>query len=408
MLTSNLKLLEAKNPLLAFKVGMEAFPFVETEVTYVYGVGEVPFDGHRLIFFEDNMERLHRFLHLKTATRLLEDPRVHFFTTETESIKKALWETALLPYQIIDLKGEGFLLFKEELEFLREGISLSIWDVKDRGRRVLSNIMQNMELSSLDGLALKMENIPAIICGAGPSLQEGREWVRDQKGKALILACGSAIELIEEADAGVCLDPMQPQEGYEKPLFYQNRIRHEFLKKVKGKRLNMGYGHALGVESLFLGEDRLFDTGWNAGNFGVAIAHSLGCFPIITVGIDHEGGYAPGVDREKGSLDFKMGRAWMKDQGVISKEGISFSEEVILNFEAPPLKLQFSQEGWNQSWNRSLSLVEEFLKNPNPVCEVELEEEVVYQYHLAPLWLIWKYLTGDRWSFFALVLQEGF
>lgn len=405
MLISNIKLLEEKNPLLALKVRMEAFAMQKAEVIYVYGVGEIPsVEGARVVFFEDDMERLSLFLHLKTAERFLQDPNVSFFAADTESLKKALWETALLSYQVISLKKEGFSAFHKELESLREGIFLSICDVKDQGRRVTQNILKNMEIPCFEGLALHLKGVPAIVCGAGPSLKEHREWVRENKNKAFILACGSAIELIEEAHAGACLDPLQPQEGYEKPLFYQNRVSHAFLKKVTGKRFNMGHGGGFPVEELFFGEGRFFDAGWNAGNFGVAIAEALGCFPIVTVGIDHAGGYAPGIDREKGSLDFKMGQEWMEERSLLKPHEVDLVEEVKICLEGESLVPLFSQGAWKKSWERCKTHVKGL---PSPLHEVELEEEVVYQYHLAPLWEIWKYLSPERGAFFALVLQGG-
>jgi hypothetical protein len=409
MLTSNLKLLEEKNPLLALQVNMARSSLEETEVTYVYGVGEVPFKGHRLIFFENDLERLHQFLHLETAERLLKDPRVHFYGTDRESLKKGLWETALLSYQIIPLKKEGFQSFKDELESLREGIFLSICDVRDKGRLVLSNVIENSSLPCLDGLSLSMKGIPAIVCGSGPSLEVHREWVKTYAKKALILACGSAMELLEEAHAGVCLDPAQPQNGYDRPLFYQNRVSHHFLQKVKGPLLNMGHSGGFPVDVLFFGEERYFDAGWNAGNFGVAVAKALGCSPIVTVGIDHEGGYVSSIKKEKGTLDFKMGREWMEDQPLTPLTEVHFPENQIeISFKAPPLIPLFSKEGWQESWDRSGQYIKSLLETGNPLYEIELEEEVVYKYHLAPLWMIWQHLTSDKWLFFALVLEERF
>lgn len=404
MLQSNLKLLEEKNPLLALRAQMapEKEP---VDVTYVFGLGEIPLQGKRVIFFEDDGERVRRFLQTASAEHLLADPRVSIVGTDVESLKKVLWETALDTWELISLRAEGFLPFEEQLTFLKEGILLIVNDVKDGGRRVLFNILQNSTLSLQDGLRLTMPGIPAIVCGAGPSLDRHRAFIRASKGKALIIACGSASELVEEADCVAMLDPLQAQTGGEKPLFFQNRLNAHFLKTWSGPKLNMGHSGGFPVEEYLFGPGRFLDSGWNAGNFGVAIAKALGCDPIIPIGIDSAGGYAEGIERKKNSADFAMARAWMAEQGLSSIEETKLIKDVELTFAAPPLPLYGQSQAFYESLKRCAKHVAVLVQHSHPLHEVELEEEVAYRYFLAPLWEIWQYLAQEKMLFFQGVLE---
>lgn len=129
--------------------------------------------------------------------------------------------------------------------------------------------------------------------------------LRNIQDKALIFAGGSAINALNSADIqphfGAGIDPNAEQSerykkntAFEVPFLYRNRLFHDAFKIVHGPRLYItgsgGYDIARWFEEKFEiatnpeGED--LDEGFNIANFCIAIAHALGCDPIICVGMD--------------------------------------------------------------------------------------------------------------------------
>lgn len=144
-------------------------------------------------------------------------------------------------------------------------------------------------------------NVPAIICGAGPSLEKNGHFLNDLKNRALIFAGGTAMNALNGMGViphfGVGIDPFPYQytrilanEAYGVPYFYTNRINHSALKVVHGDRLFVAGvgGHVISKYT----EERLgiagahIETGANVVNFSLSLARCLGCNPIICVGVD--------------------------------------------------------------------------------------------------------------------------
>ncbi len=153
--------------------------------------------------------------------------------------------------------------------------------------------------------------MPAIICGSGPSLAKNVHELKEIEDKALLIAGGTALSLLPlhgvRVDFAAMIDPELSKERFkedldETPLFYQNRVDRDFLKTVQGPLFWMqDAGSSLIERGLF--EEKPFDGGWNVVTFSAAIATSLGCNPIIFVGMDLSARpgeiYAPGVKATK-------------------------------------------------------------------------------------------------------------
>ena len=82
-------------------------------------------------------------------------------------------------------------------------------------KNVLPNLLKLADSFDAGGLRGKFKDVPVIICGAGPSLQMAIESMKKLKGKALILAGGSALAALSHAgvrpDLGIAIDP-NPEE----------------------------------------------------------------------------------------------------------------------------------------------------------------------------------------------------
>jgi hypothetical protein len=160
----------------------------------------------------------------------------------------------------------------------------------------------------------KFTQIPAIICGAGPSLKKHLSLIRNIKNQALIFAGGSALNALNHGGVwphfGVGVDPNDEQylrfianTCFEIPYFYRNRLNHQAFNTIRGPRLYLNGAGGYNLSEWFEEEldipGEILDEGHNVVNLSLEIAHALGCNPIIFVGMDlsYTGmkAYAPGV-----------------------------------------------------------------------------------------------------------------
>ncbi|MES2345409.1 MAG: 6-hydroxymethylpterin diphosphokinase MptE-like protein [Chlamydiota bacterium] len=247
----------------------------------------------------------------------LEHPRAHFFFLpegEEENIfKEIAWKHLFLKfhYNIPQDHEKAARLFTV-MQNLREGIHLIASDWSDLDLNVVKNVLQNMlkmpkAYHGKDFFG-KFQDMPAIICGSGPSLAKNVDELKGLENRALIMAGGTALPLLGKRCINIhfsaMIDPKLSLERFiegfyeDIPLFYQNRVDRQFLEKMRGPLLWMpDAGSSLIERELF--EEESFDGGWNVVTFCTALAASLGCSPIIFVGMDLSAApekiYAPGV-----------------------------------------------------------------------------------------------------------------
>jgi hypothetical protein len=299
----------------------------ETSVLFVYGIGQGHYykaaknwlkgKDHRLIFLEDDLDIIYRLLSTKLGEELLHDKSVSLYYFEgveeaRETMLSLRWEflTKKIEVSCLDFYGKTK---NEKYQHLRHRIlndqslhNSLVKEYLDFGAAFFFNFYRNLKLlpgsflgSSLYG---KFKNVPAIICGAGPSLEQHFSTLKNMQNKALIFAGGSSLNALIANDItphfGAGIDPNSAQKlrisqtcHVKLPFFFRSRMHHEALKLIKGKRLYIpgcgGYDISEWFEDeLKINRDRILDEGHNVINFEVEIAHALGCHPIIFVGMD--------------------------------------------------------------------------------------------------------------------------
>lgn len=149
------------------------------------------------------------------------------------------------------------------------------------------------------------KNVPAIIVGAGPSLDKNIDELKRAKGKACIIACDTALKpLIDHGivpDLFVIVDPKKPMELFERPqiweipaitgldvpykvmerhtggniLYYDTAIVGRVLKEVFGSQWN--------TRRCFMGG---IPTGGNVASTAFSAARLMGARTVILVGQD--------------------------------------------------------------------------------------------------------------------------
>jgi Protein of unknown function DUF115 len=271
-----------------------------------------------------------------------------------ETLKRIAWETlfsslhlAFSPSLTEQQKQKGCQLI-ERFQHLQRGARAVLSDVRDMGKKIIGNMIRNLPLlakaRAFFPFTQSFQGIPAIICGAGPSLEQTLPFLHQLPQRALILAGGSALNALSHASVhphfAAALDPDPPshlfrqQVAVEAPLFYQNRVAHQLLKNCHSTRIWVPDHVSYPLEEWLMRslglETPSFEAGWNVATFCLHIAVAMGCNPIVLTGVDlcHVKGksYAAGVDMPLSSFtplpleagketksDFLLAAEWIEE-----------------------------------------------------------------------------------------------
>lgn len=261
---------------------------------------------------------LKAFLQVKQE---VQHPRIKLYQWDLNACHRISWEFCLLRLTLVAVNEEE-KRFSTRLKEVYTQVHLLISDFRDLGESIVSNVLQNITHlpTSLLGESLQncCQNIPAIICGAGPSLDRQIPLLIQAQKRALVFGAGSAMCALEtqkvQPHFGAALDADPPfsrflaQTGYETPYFYQSRISSKQLLALHGRKLWVPDPGNYPLEQWIYQELGLLcqplDSGWTSANFSAAIAAHLGCNPIICVGMDfccpsHQV-YAAGMQPDEG------------------------------------------------------------------------------------------------------------
>jgi hypothetical protein len=340
---SNLSLLYEKHPEIGFQLTVqervpqfvlaqekaELFCQEAVEILYIYGVSSKLYTdakqwlhadpGKKLVFLEDNLSAFHGFLRTIEAKEILSDAKVHFsFITDVESRQQLLEELAQsFPSDRIAFTASSEKLQNKtecqeiELTLKRNSAAFhALLSESLHSHKLFGNLLPNILRLGDSFYANKMKNqfkgVPAIICGAGPSLASAIPLLKTLENKALIIAGGSSLAALSNyhiaPHLGMALDPnhdeflrLRPSTAFEVPLLYGNRLLPDvfmtcngpfgYLKSDTGGVFEAYCEDHLKIEGEAIGPD-LGREAFSVTTLGVALAYALGCDPIIFVGVD--------------------------------------------------------------------------------------------------------------------------
>lgn len=316
-----------QNPLAEAKKWFASLKLDQVKVLYVYGVGlGYPYRAAQkwlkgsadraIVFLEDDLGVIKSLLETENGSQILTDPQAHLYYFQDlqrskDVFEKLYWNFIMTPISVTALdyyaktKGEMFIQLHHKI-FYDAAIKNALLDeYLQYGVAFFRNFYPNMlamEGSYLgNNLFGKFKNIPAIICGAGPSLNKQLSLLHTLADKAIIFAGGSALNALNAVDFqphfGGGIDPNSPQEerlrnnqAFEVPFFYRNRMFFGAFKLIHGPRLYIpgsgGYDIAAWFEENLGMHVPHIEEGHNVVNFHLEIAHAMGCNPIIFVGMD--------------------------------------------------------------------------------------------------------------------------
>lgn len=257
-----------------------------------------------LVFLEKDLSRIAEFLHLPFAQDILSDPQVHF---EHFSLKNIDLLVHRFPAACMECIGPKPLALK-----LMRKTALAYGAKVDRvcGHVLFRNFIEHCRFlsSSYYGNRLKgaFQNIPAVVCGAGPSLEESLDTLKTLENKALIIAGGSTIAALSSRGImphfGVATDPnfeevrrFKNSFAFEMPLVYSMRVHPGIFHTINGPFVYIRSGMG-GLSELWLDEEaglqedpigaKLSSEAISVTLVAIAWAQYLGCSPILLNGID--------------------------------------------------------------------------------------------------------------------------
>ena len=310
---------------------MKKYPLEGVDILYVYGIG---FGHHyaalkgwlkekrdrRLIFLEDELSAVQALLYSEHAESLLYDPQVvvHFIA-EPKKINIHLDELVkTYPCDRIQVAAiESYQRQKKRrfhqirLKLLRlSAVSHAVMTEALYTHKLLGNLLRNIKRwpgSFLAcGLKGKFHGVPAIICGAGPSLQNSYPLLKDLEDRALIIAGGSTIAALSNhgiyPHLGLALDPnaeeftrLKIASAYEMPLIYATRLQPDVFNTANGERgylisdtggpCERYFEKEMGIEGDPIGPE-LGPEAFSVTTLAIALAVEMGCNPILLDGID--------------------------------------------------------------------------------------------------------------------------
>ncbi|SCA64052.1 Uncharacterized protein SCG7086_BR_00050 [Chlamydiales bacterium SCGC AG-110-P3] len=300
----------------------------DCNVLYLYGVGlGYSFDplaswlsessDRYLVYLEDDLRVIRRLLETERGTKILESQQVLVVYTgkgedDLEEVCEDLtYYFVKLPAKVTALpcyqkhKEEQFRDLQMRLMHKTVYISYGSEEFLRYGCKFYKNYYRNLQFLPgsirASGLYGKFEGIPAIICGAGPSLDKNFEILRQLDRRALVFAGGSAINALTNRGLvphyGATVDPnheqykrMSSQSGFTLPFFYKGRTYYQVLPSLSGQRIllpgNTGYPASSWVEKQLGITEPFIREGHNVLHLSIDLARMMGCNPIIFVGMD--------------------------------------------------------------------------------------------------------------------------
>lgn len=302
---------------------LPSFEIGQAEILYFYGLGTGSAyfkckewlkekKERQLIFLEDEPGVIGSFLHREEAPEILSDEQVHLelFSKKDEEIESLANRFPSQRIEVMALPSKkGFQNLR--LKLLRKtALSHALHLDRLHGYMPFKNFIENVVHLPLsfyaNGLKGAFQNVPAVICGAGPSLQKTIDVLRGLENKALIIAGGSTLAALSSQGImphfGMAIDPnleeyrrLRNSFAFEVPFLYSTRVHSGTFQTCNGPFGYMRSGIG-GIPELWIEEelglvDPLIGDGLSSESASVtticiAWAQFLGCNPILLNGID--------------------------------------------------------------------------------------------------------------------------
>ena len=294
------------------------------ELLYLYGIGDGKLPSqvwhwlkenskYRVVFLEPDSNRIVELLEKQYARDLLECKQIEIVHLSGRYILKELAEqyplrgVHVLPFSIVDRRN----FHRVKAQLLRKtALTHAHFLERLHGYIPFSHLVKNLQRLPSAFYANRLKgafvNVPAVICGAGPSLAASIEELRQLENRALILAGGSAIAVLNHYGItphfALAIDPnsdeierLKNSYPHKVPLLFSSRLIPEAFAGWRGPLGYLRSGMAgipelwfeeqLGLTEPVLGE-KLSPESLSITSLAAAFAVHLGCNPILFDGVD--------------------------------------------------------------------------------------------------------------------------
>jgi len=314
-------------PTIGKHINSQQIEFYQT--LFVYGLGQgyeylalkswlAKDKERRVIFLEDDLEAMSQFLHTKEAIKQINDSQVYIYFIE--NIESKIFEhiaqthakqyvEVIASWHYNQSKQEKFLAIKKTLlrlvfySFASSSTQMRSSLILSQSLSVYKNILS---FSHVNKMKETFKGIPAIVCGAGPTLGECYEVLRQVKGRALIITAGTASTLVSNQgitpDINVFVDPnfdeydhLKPSNCFETVNFCISHLHDDVYKLMNGCwgylqtqfnfRFNLWFEKCLEIKAERFG-DEISVHAHSVSFVALSVAYFLGCGPILLCGVD--------------------------------------------------------------------------------------------------------------------------
>lgn len=317
---------------------VEHIPRDDVEGLYIYGltmhIDKVrpwleEHQDRRLLFIEDDASRIKAFLK-KGGGDLFSHPRIHLHYKMPEGSWEVFLEELATHFPLRHIQC---LVVKPDTEFTEHQMTLIRKTIVQHGyhvemlryhklfRNLHRNAYQLAHSCDVGKWKDALKGIPAIVCGAGPSLMSVLPQLKQCENKGVIFAGGSTIRAFGNLrpHLALALDP-NPEElervkyhtAFEVPLLYGLRVQSDIFRESNNPLgyIESGTGgpveewleQQLDIHSIAPLEG-LSTEALTITLVGIRLALHFGCNPIILNGVDLAYGkgkhYADGVVNEQ-------------------------------------------------------------------------------------------------------------
>ena len=165
---------------------------------------------------------------------------------------------------------------------------------------VASGILNLTDYYTLPGVRTlfgQFPHVPAIVVAAGPSLNKNIHLLREAKGKAIILAVGTAVKALQQQgmnpDFVISIDPGVPNyeifkkiDTEDSCLIAEMQSHHRIVKEFQGPKFVMGKTPVMAWYDDLIEDKGMTSSGGSVANNAVSAAYQMGADPIVLVGQD--------------------------------------------------------------------------------------------------------------------------
>lgn len=189
---------------------------------------------------------------------------------------------------------------QEMATYIQVNANTVLYAGKEMAGNILANTPEIIRSAGVKRLFSKFKDIPAIVVGAGPSLDKNVAFLKNIKDKAVIIPVDKALDLL--LPLGIT-PHLVPSLDFEKAnydanyaslqmddklfMVFTQTLYHKITKIFWGPKFSMNQtGNLSSVLSYYWGDKGSVSSGMNVGHLAFGMARAMGCNPIILVGMD--------------------------------------------------------------------------------------------------------------------------